>query len=68
VEGFSVVAISYYLIQIAAKVFEGVPAIDAKLASWISIPVIIAAVWFGIRRVRKRVHGAVSYQTPHDRP
>jgi uncharacterized membrane-anchored protein len=58
VEGLSVVAISYYLIQIAAKLFEGVPGIDAKFASWVSIPVIIAAVWFAVRRVRRRIHRA----------
>jgi uncharacterized membrane-anchored protein len=59
VEGLSVVAISYYLIQIAVKVFEGIPQIDAKFASWVSIPMIIAAVWLGVRRVRKRVNRAV---------
>ena len=55
VEGFSVVAISYYLIQIVAKLLEGIPEIDGKLANWISVPVIIAAVWYGVRRVRRRV-------------
>jgi uncharacterized membrane-anchored protein len=68
VEGLSVVAISYYLIQIVAKLIEGIPAIDQKLASWVSIPVIIVAVWYGVRRVRKRVHRAGAHPTLDDRP
>ena len=59
VEGLSVVAISYYLIGIAGTVFEGagayVPGLDTKLASLLSIPVIIAVVWYAVRRVRRRL-------------
>ena len=44
----SVVAISYYLIGIVAKLLEGmasyVPAFDAKLASLFSIPVVVLLV------------------------
>jgi len=62
VEGLSVVAISYYLIGIVAKLLEGlasyVPAFDAKLASLFSIPVVVLLVWWGVRRLRRRVHKA----------
>jgi uncharacterized membrane-anchored protein len=61
VEGISVVAISYYAISIAAKLIEGagnyLPALDVKLAELISIPVIIAAVGFGIWRVHRKLSG-----------
>ena len=59
VEGLSVVAISYYLIGIVAKMIEGlqdhIPGYDAKFASLVSIPVVIALVWYGVRRLRRRV-------------
>lgn len=59
VEGLSVVAISYYTIGIVAKLIEGlekyVPFLDAKLASLVSIPVVVGVVWYGVRRLRHRV-------------
>jgi uncharacterized membrane-anchored protein len=59
VEGLSVVAISYYLIGIVTKLLEGLggylPGIDMKLVSLISIPVVVAAVWYGVRRLRNRI-------------
>ena len=59
VEGLSVVAISYYLIGIVAKLLEGLggyaPGIDVKLSSLISIPLVVAAVWYGVRRLRHRI-------------
>ena len=59
VEGLSVAAISYYVIGIADKLFAGladyVPGLDSKLVELLAIPVVIAGVWFAIRRVRKRV-------------
>jgi uncharacterized membrane-anchored protein len=58
VEGLSVAAISYYvlsLISYAATAVEKVyPAVPAKLVTGAAIPVIILAVWAGIRRLRKR--------------
>ena len=55
VEGLSVVAISYYAINIAAKLIEGLavyfPRLDVKLAELISIPVIVIAVALAILRV-----------------
>ena len=63
VEGLSVVAISYYLIGIVAKLLEGlekyVPGFDAKLASLISVPIVVVLVWLGVRRLRHRVHRAM---------
>ena len=59
VEGLSVVAISYYLIGIVAKLIEGLakywPELDSKLLSLISIPVILILVWMSIRRIRNRI-------------
>ena len=57
VEGFSVVAISYYLVSLigyAAKSLKssGVP-LDTAVVTGISIPVVAGLVWFGIRRLRK---------------
>jgi uncharacterized membrane-anchored protein len=60
VEGLSVVAISYYLIAIIAKFLEGVggrlEGFDDKLASWVSIPLVVVLVWWAMRRVRRRIH------------
>ncbi len=59
VEGLSVVAISYYLIGIVSKLIDGLgeylPGTDTKLISLISIPVVVGAVWFGVRRLRHRI-------------
>lgn len=59
VEGLSVVAISYYMIGIVAKLIEGLekylPGFDAKLATLVSIPVVVLLVWIGVRRLRHRV-------------
>ena len=59
VEGLSVVAISYYAINIAAKLIEGLavyfPSIDAKLMELISIPVIVIAVGIAIWRVHVKL-------------
>ena len=58
VEGLSVVAISYYLIGIAAKLIEGVGAyahVETKLVSLLSIPAIVFIVWYGVRRLRKHI-------------
>ncbi|MDP8997050.1 MAG: DUF3422 domain-containing protein, partial [Pseudomonadota bacterium] len=59
VESLSVVAISYYAINIAAKLIEGLAVyfrnLDIKLTELISIPVIVAAVGFAIWRVHARL-------------
>ena len=55
VEGLSVVAISYYAINIVAKLIDGCaayfPGLDVKLLELISIPVIVLAVAIAIWRV-----------------
>jgi uncharacterized membrane-anchored protein len=58
VEGLSVVAISYYLIGILAKLIEGIGSyahVETKLVSLISIPVVVFLVWYGVRRLRKHI-------------
>ena len=59
VEGLSVVAISYYAINIAAKLIEGLavyfPNLDIKLIELISIPVIVIVVGFAIWRVHAKL-------------
>lgn len=61
VEGFSTVAISYYLLGLSNYLFKsldklGLP-VSPDLASGIAIPVIVAAVWFGVRRIRHSLVG-----------
>jgi len=58
VEGLSVVAISYYaigilfyLMQAAAHVWQ----FDPKLATGLTAPLVIAAVWLALRRARARM-------------
>lgn len=59
VEGLSVVAISYYavgLVGYAAKAGKsaGLP-IDIDLATGVAIPVVLAAVWLMVRRIRRHL-------------
>lgn len=59
VEGLSVVAISYYLLSLVGDVAKGVKAaglgIDPDLAGLVALPVILAAVVFGVRRLRRAI-------------
>ena len=58
VEGLSVVAISYYLIGIVSKLIEGAGTyaqVETKLVSLITIPLVVLIVWYGVRRLRKRI-------------
>lgn len=59
VEGISVVAISYYLLNIIAKFAGGVTAQfygnAVTFPDWVLIPPIIALVWWGVRRLRHRI-------------
>ena len=59
VEGISVVAISYYLFNIvaifangAAKHFFGE---GVNFPDWTLVPVIFLGVWWGIRRLKRRI-------------
>ena len=61
VEGFSTVAISYYLLGVLGYLFKslsklGVP-ISPDLASTIALPIVLGAVWFGVHRVRHSLLG-----------
>ncbi len=56
VEGLSVVAIGYYLVGLLAYLAKaakaaGVP-IDPDLAAGVALPLVLGAVWIGIRRLR----------------
>lgn len=59
VEGLSVAAISYYLVGLigymakAAKA-KGMP-VDPALTTGVSVPMVILAIWFVLRRVRKHL-------------
>ena len=62
VEGLSVVAISYYLLGLAGYAAKGAKAaglhIDSDLAGLAALPVVVAAVVLGLRRLRKALgHG-----------
>jgi uncharacterized membrane-anchored protein len=61
VEGLSVAAISYYvvgLIAYAAKAASGTGVkVDPDLVAGLAIPVVVALVWFAVRRLRRAVVG-----------
>jgi len=59
VEGLSVVAISYYAVSLAA--YLAAPAAEAigmqkPLAMAILTPIVVFAVWFAVRRIRRAMH------------
>ncbi|AWK85601.1 DUF3422 family protein [Azospirillum thermophilum] len=57
VEGLSVVAISYYLVGIVGYAAKGLKGLglkaDPDLIVGLMIPIVIAFVWSGVRRIRK---------------
>jgi uncharacterized membrane-anchored protein len=59
VEGLSVVAISYYLIGIVTKFLSGSTEFlfgkAVKELEWLVIPVVVLAVWAGLRQLKKRL-------------
>ncbi|MCZ4430458.1 DUF3422 domain-containing protein [Agrobacterium sp. SOY23] len=60
VEGFSVIAISYYAVSLAKLALEsltevGVELHAVKLLLAISIPALVACVWLAIRHARRRI-------------
>jgi uncharacterized membrane-anchored protein len=62
VEGLSVVAISYYLLGLLGYAAKGAKAagapIDTDVAVLAGLPVVVALVWLGVKRLRKAlVHG-----------
>ena len=62
VEGISVVAISYYLFNIVAKFAGGAAKYffgDAvSFPDWTLVPVILLLVWWGIRRLKRRIRNS----------
>lgn len=62
VEGLSVVAISYYLLGLVKFIAKGAAAagfpVNADIAVSLALPLVVAAVWLGMRRLRKSIAGA----------
>jgi uncharacterized membrane-anchored protein len=62
VEGLSIIAISYYAVGILGYIAEGlheVLPVDKPLLLSVLAPVVILVVFFGIRRLRRSIHGRV---------
>lgn len=61
VEGLSVVAISYYLVGIVGYAAKGLKGfgmkVDPDLIVGLMIPIVIAFVWSGVRRIRRVITG-----------
>ena len=59
VEGLSIAAISYYLVSLVGYAAEMARplglAVNVELIKGASIPVILLAVWFALRRIKKRL-------------
>jgi uncharacterized membrane-anchored protein len=59
VEGLSVVAISYYGVGLVGYVLKGLAAggvaLDPSLAIGVAVPLVLATVWLGLRRMRRRL-------------
>ncbi|MCW9034997.1 MAG: DUF3422 domain-containing protein [Rhodospirillales bacterium] len=60
VEGLSVVAISYYLVGLVGYAINGLKSaglpLDKDIATAISVPVVLLAVWLGLKRMKKSLH------------
>lgn len=61
VEGLSVAAISYYMVGLVGYLIKGAHEyglhVDTTIATAISVPVIVAFVWFLVRRIRRKYAG-----------
>ncbi|MEQ9331404.1 DUF3422 domain-containing protein [Thalassobaculum sp.] len=61
VEGLSVVAVSYYAIGLVKVVLEGLAKagrlgeVSPTVATALAVPVVVAAIWLGLRRLTHRV-------------
>jgi len=59
VEGLSIAAISYYIVSLMSYVAKALKAIglpvNTDLFVGASIPVVLLGVWFGVRKVKKRL-------------
>jgi uncharacterized membrane-anchored protein len=60
VEGFSIFAITYYAVGLIGYGLKSAKAahlpVDPDLLTGISAPLVLAAVWFAVRVVRRRLH------------
>jgi uncharacterized membrane-anchored protein len=60
VEGLSIAAVTYYIVGLIGYASRGFRAagwgVNPELAMGVSIPIVIFAVWLGIRRIHKMVH------------
>jgi uncharacterized membrane-anchored protein len=65
VEGLSVVVLSYYSVGLVGYLIKALYAaglpVDPDLLTGLSIPFVVAAVWFGIHRL----HHAMGTRTEH---
>ncbi|WP_374383038.1 DUF3422 family protein [Dongia sp.] len=61
VEGLSVFAISYYLIGLLKVVTDGLFPVENehahKLLAAIAVPIVLGAVWLGVKRLRRALKG-----------
>jgi uncharacterized membrane-anchored protein len=60
VEGLSVAAISYYMVGLAGYTGKALKAaglpINMDIGTGLLVPVVAVAVWFGLRRMHKKMH------------
>jgi uncharacterized membrane-anchored protein len=57
VEGLSVAAISYYVVGLIGVLIKSLPhlAISATVMQAISVPLVIALVWYNVRRAKAHI-------------
>ncbi|WP_276661147.1 DUF3422 domain-containing protein [Thauera aminoaromatica] len=72
VEGFSIVAISYYLLGVLGYGLKalgklGVP-VEAELATGLALPLVVGAVWFAVRRAQRALHRRHPSEDPAPAP
>lgn len=72
VEGFSIVAISYYLLGVLGYGLKalgklGVP-VEAELATGLALPLVVGAVWFAVRRAQRALHRGHPPEDPAPAP
>lgn len=62
VEGLSIAAITYYIVGLISYLIKGLKAgglgLNAELVTALSIPFVVLAVAFGVRKLRKRITGS----------
>ena len=69
VEGLSVVAISYYAIALIGHVIDALAGASGRpwlgeVGAGVAVPIVVAIVWIGIRRIRHRLRPAETKQRP----